>query len=177
MTYSHFQHRHNFAVWCGARGVQRGFAKSRILKEAIEMSGVVEFIRNNGAKGLSQHEFDEHHENWCKAIMGFWEKNKVGGASYGRAAKLLAVYLKSMIVVHDNPIGLADVAHPPIDRMILQNIWKDKNINHPHKRYWKYINWTQLDGPSYKQLIADFRQVYEGKPFWFIEKYWVLTDN
>jgi hypothetical protein len=109
--------------------------------------------------------------------MEFWEKNKVRGASYGRAAKLLAVYLKSMIIVQDNSSGLSDVAHPPIDRIILQNISKDKNINHPHKQDWKYTNWTQLDEPSYKQLIADFRQVLEGKPFWYIDKYWVLIDD
>ena len=177
MTYSHFQHKHNFAVWCSARAVQRGFAKSPILKEALEISGVVEFIVNNGAKGLSQQEFDEHHENWCKTIMECWEKNKVSGASYGRAAKLLAIYLKSMIVVQDNPKGLADVAHPPIDRIILQNMSKDDTIEHSHKPYWKYINWTQLDEETYKQLITDFRQVLGGKPFWFIEKYWTLADD
>jgi hypothetical protein len=177
MTYSHFLHKHNFAVWCAARAVQRGFAKSPILKETIETSGVVEFVEHNAAKGLSPQEFDQHHENWCQTIMAFWEKNEVLGASYGRAAKLLAIYLKSMMVVQDSRSGLADVVHPPIDRIILKNISKDKDIQHPHKQYWKYINWTQLNGPSYKQLIADFRQVLEGEPFWVIEKYWVLTDE
>jgi hypothetical protein len=177
MTYSHFQHKHNFATWCAARAVQRGFAKSPILKESLEVSGVVEFVKNNKARGLSQQEFDHNHENWCQTIMEFWEENGVRGASYGRAAKLLAVYLKSMIVVQDNRNDLADIVHPPIDRIILQNISKNKDINHPHKRYWKYINWTQLDEPGYKQLIADFRHVYEGKPFWLIEEYWTLADD
>jgi hypothetical protein len=177
MTYSHFRHKHNFAIWCAARAVQMGFAKSPILKEAIETSGVVEFVKHDAAKDLPQQEFDRQHENWCQTIMEFWEKNAVLGASYGRAAKLLAIYLKSMIVVQDNRHGLADVVHPPIDMIILQNISKDKNINHPHKQSWKYINWTQLDGPGYKQLIGDFRQIFEGEPFWVIEKYWVLTDE
>lgn len=177
MAYSHFQHKNNFAIWCAARAVQRGFAKSSILKETLETSGVVEFVKDGVARNLSQQEFDERHESWCQSIMGFWEKNGVRGASYGRAAKLLAIYLKSMIVVQDNPNGLADIIHPPIDRIVLQNISKDRGINHPHKKYWKGINWTQLDGPSYRQLIAEFRQVLEGGPFWLIEKYWVLTDD
>jgi hypothetical protein len=177
MTYTHFQHKHNFAVWCAARAVQRGFAKSPILKETIETSGVVDFVMHDAAMILSEQEFDQRHENWCQTIMEFWKKNGVVGASYGRAAKLLAIYLKSMIVVHDSRSGLANVVHPPIDRIILQNISKDKDIQHPHKQYWKYINWTQIDGPSYKQLIADFREVLSGEPFWVIEKYWILTDE
>ena len=177
MTYSHFQHKHNFAAWCAARAVQRGFVKSQILKETIDTSGVVEFVKDSAASHLSQREFNEYHEKWCKAILEFWEKNKVKGGSYGRAAKLLAIYLKSMIVVQDNPKGLADVAHPPIDSIILKNISEDKTISHPHKADWKYIKWTQLDEVAYKQLITDFRQVFEGKPFWFIEEYWTLGDN
>jgi hypothetical protein len=177
MTYSHYQHKHNFAVWCATRAVQRGFAKSPILKETLEISGVVEFIVNDGAKDLSWQEFDKYHEKWCKKIIEFWKKNEVSGASYGRAAKLLAIYLKSMIVVQDNRKSLANVAHPPIDRNILQNISKDETVNHSHKPYWKHINWTQLDEETYKQLITDFRQVLEGKPFWYIEKYWTLLDD
>ena len=177
MTYSHFDHKHNFAVWCAARAVQRGFAKSHILKQTLETSGVVEFIRDNRAKDLSQQEFDKHHEDWCKAIMAFWKQHKVQGASYGRAAKLLAIYLKSMIVVQDNPNPLAAVAHPPIDSIILKNISKDEAINHPRKATWKYIKWTKLNETAYMQLINDFRQVFDGRPFWVIEEYWALEDD
>jgi hypothetical protein len=177
MAYSHSQHKHNFAVWCAARAVQRGFAKSVVLKQALETSGVVEFIVKNGSKALSQQEFDDHHENWCKAILRFCEQNQIKGASYGRAAKLIAIYIKAMIVIQDTQNGLADVAHPPIDSIILQNISRDKAIDHPHKAYWKFIKWTQLDEVIYKQLIADFREVFVGKPFWLIEKYWALTDE
>jgi len=46
MPYSHFKHCHNFAVWCAARAVQRNFAKTPIFKEALEGSGVVEFIQD-----------------------------------------------------------------------------------------------------------------------------------
>jgi hypothetical protein len=177
MTYSHFEHRHNFAAWCAARAVQRGFAKSTILKQTIEASGVREFLKNSGGKDLSQKEFDGLHESWCKAVIEFWERNKVEGRSYGRAAKLVAIYIKSMMVVQDEPNGLAEVAHPPIDSIILRNISGDKNISHPRKAYWKKIRWTLLDEEAYKQMITDFRQVCEGKPFWLIEEYWTIEDD
>lgn len=104
-------------------------------------------------------------------------ENKIPGASYGRATKLIAVYLKSMIVVQENPNSIANIIHPPIDRIVLQGISKDDNIVHPNKQYWKHIKWTQLDEPLYRQLMSDFRQVFEGQPLWHIEKYWVLTDD
>ena len=177
MTYSHFQHRHNFAVWCAARAVQRGFVKSPFLKNALEKSGVVEFIKNNEGRSLSQDDFDKRHETWCESILQTWEKDKIKGASYGRAAKLLAVYIKSMIVVQNDQNKLSDVAHPPIDRIILQNISKDENIEHPNRAGWKEINWTKLTRSEYKRLINDFRQVFDGKPFWIIEKYWIIPDD
>ena len=177
MTYTHFQHRHNFAVWCAARAVQRGFTRSLVLKEALEKCGVMEFIRDNKESAISQQEFDERHDQWCSSILATWERNRIEGASYGRAAKLLAVYLKSMIVVQVSPNRLSEVAHPPIDQIILQNISKDKDIRHPNKGQWKEINWTQLDKTAYKRLVHDFRQVFYGKPFWIIEKYWTIPDT
>jgi len=94
MNYSHFQHRHNFAAWCAARAVQRKFAKTPILKEALEKSGVVEFINQNEENPISQAEFDKLHADWCGAIIECWKNKNVDGASYGRAAKLIAVYIR-----------------------------------------------------------------------------------
>jgi hypothetical protein len=176
MTYTHFQHRHKFAVWCAARAVQRKFAKTPYLKAALEKSGVVEFIKDNKGENISQQDFDRFHEGWCEAIIQSWQKNKIKGVSYGRAAKLLAVYIKSMVVVQNNQSKLSDVAHPPIDRMILHNMSKDRRIQHPNRTDWKKINWTQLNKPEYKNLINDFRQVFGGQPLWVIEKYWPITD-
>jgi hypothetical protein len=165
MTYSHFQHRHNFAVWCAARAVQRKFTKSPFLKDALEKSGVVEFIKNNEGRSITQEDFDKQHESWCESIIQTWAKDKIKGASYGRAAKLIAVYIKSMIMVQNDRSKLSDVAHPPIDRIIVQNISKDKNINHPNGTSWKKMNWTELNKSEYKKLIDEFQQVFDGKPF------------
>jgi len=177
MTYSHFQHRHNFAAWCAARAVQRGFAKTQILKEALEKSGVVEFIKEKAGEDLLQGDFNKLHEHWCDVILKNWEETNVKGASYWRAAKLVAVYIKSMIVVQNDGNSLSNVVHSPIDRILLQNISKDKTIRHPNKTDWKEISWTRLDKAAYNKLVSDFRQVFEGKPFWAIEKYWIVQDD
>lgn len=108
MTYSHFIHRHKFAVWCAARAVQRKFAKTIFLRDALEKCG---------------------------------------------------------IVVQNDQTALSIVAHRPIDRMILQNISKDKSINNQNRMYWKAINWKELNKLQYQNLIKDFRQVINDKPF------------
>jgi len=82
MNYSHFQHRHNFAVWCAARAVQRGFVKTPVLKEAIEKSGIVEFVRKNENKKIPQEKFDKFHGEWCDSIIKTWENMNVKGSSY-----------------------------------------------------------------------------------------------
>ena len=43
--------------------------------------------------------------------------------------------------------------------------------------YWKAINWTELNKLQYQNLIKDFRQVINDKPFWVIEKYWTITPD
>lgn len=177
MTYSHFEHRHKFAVWCAARAVQRNFAKTPILKEALENSGVVEFIKENEEKDICQNDFDKHHESWCESIMQRWERNNIKGSSYGRAAKLLAVYIKAMIVVRNGQSTLATVAHPPIDRRILKNISQDTTVIHQNKHIWNEINWTQMNQLDYKNLIHDFQDLLDSKPLWQIEKYWSVTDD
>jgi hypothetical protein len=177
MKYSHFRHRHNFAVWCAARAVQRGFAKTPVLKEALERSGIVCFIKQYEDETISQEKFDQLHAEWCDSILQTWQEKNVKGISYGRAAKLIAVYIKSMVVVNNGESNLSRVAHPPIDRMILQNISKDKLIIHPNRPNWRAINWTELDKTQYLILICDFRNVLQEKPFWHLEQYWTITNE
>ena len=69
MTYSHFIHRHKFAVWCAARAVQRKFAKTIFLRDALEKCGIVEFMEHYNGCDISPETFDKLHENWCEAIL------------------------------------------------------------------------------------------------------------
>jgi len=82
-----------------------------------------------------------------------------------------------MIVVKNGQSNLSEVAYPPIDRVILQNISNDKTIKHPNRPFWKAIKWTKLDKTQYLKLIGDFRKVFHGKPFWLLEQYWFLTND
>jgi hypothetical protein len=98
--------------------------------------------------------------------------------TYGRAAKLVAVYLKAIVLMGDSynsPLGRN--LHPPIDRILLRSLASLKSIASPHQKSWGGINWTELDEPAYHELISQLRDVIgAGAPFWVIEEYWQPSE-
>ena len=73
MTYSHFIHRHKFAVWCAARAVQRKFAKTIFLRDALEKCGIVEFMEHYNGGDISPETFDKLHEKLKSHINSLWK--------------------------------------------------------------------------------------------------------
>jgi hypothetical protein len=168
MRYTHHQHKHNFSVWAAARASQRGFATVSELQTALEQSGVERFAKQPKKLGS----FDELHSGWCRAICATLESSGIANVTYGRAAKLVNVYLKSMVVLQDMNSKAASVIHPPIDRILLRNIASDVAIDQHHRKLCRHTNWTQLDEDQYFELISILRELGGGEPFWKIEKYW-----
>lgn len=170
--YDLFEHRHRFAVWAAARAAQRGFASVALLREALEATDLVDFLLGPGSLETGAATFDALHRRWCSAIVDFLHERGIDGPAYGRAAKLVAVYLKAMIVTGPHPDSrLASVAHPPIDRILLKNV--SAATRSPR---WRTLAWTQLDERSYYELIAEFRVLLpEQEPFWKLERYWTVV--
>lgn len=176
--YDHFQHKHNFSVWASARAAQRAFTTVAVLKEALENCGVVEFLKNAKSLTIADSEFDNLHREWCRNIVNHLTDSGVKRVTFGRAAKLLAVYLKSMVVISDPNSGLARVAHPPIDQILLQNLARTREVRSPYKRIWKRIRWTQLSEQEYYELLGQLRScLQEGEPMWHLERYWTVTNE
>jgi hypothetical protein len=175
MSYDIRTHRPKFAIWAASRAVQRGWKQAKVscLRESIEKCGVGEFIRDTNSIFTSSETFELLHRQWCDLIQACLAARGVE-ASYGRAAKLLAVYLKTMIVIAGlEKTPLAYAIHPPIDRQLLQTVAGAKDI--PHLRY---VSWTQLEKDQYYALVHVLRQLLqEGQPFWMLEEYWPITDD
>jgi hypothetical protein len=93
--------------------------------------------------------------------------------SYGRAAKLLAVYIKAMVIVagaEQSPLAL--IAHPPIDRTLL------KNLSFFYSRPKLRQNpWTQLNKNDYYRIVNELRSLSVDQPFWMLEEHWPITNN
>ncbi len=97
-------------------------------------------------------------------------------ATNGRAAKLVAVYLKSRVLLGERwDSRFAFNMHPPVDRILLQALAASKSITSYHQPAWRSANWTQLDQAGYEQLIEQLRAVVPpNQPFWTIEEYWAV---
>ncbi len=179
MNYDLAEHRHRFAVWAAARAAQRGFTTVTNLRAALESTDIRKTLSLPTTLQCSASDFGNLHHRWCSAIQAFLIDRQIHNATYGRAAKLVAVYLKSTVVLGDAPnTPLAHHAHPPVDRILLHALAASDEIESPYKHAWAKINWTDLDASAYRELIAQLRAVVPaGAPFWSIERYWQPSDG
>lgn len=164
MSYTFENHLHNYACWTVARAVQRNFTNTPNIIRAIETSGLMQLdkLRVN-----SSEEYDAFHRKCCNQLIEYFKKECNIEATYGRAAKIVAIYLKTAVIVRYSGEGkLAEVAHPPIDRILLSNLQKNFKEKVPDK-----TNWTKLDENQYFDLIAKLRTLPFEK-FWQLEKFW-----
>ena len=163
-NYSFAEHVHRFAVWTAARAVQRNFTTTENIRKAIEQTELQNLFFRKDIN--SPEQFDKFHKETCdKLITEFRKQGMV--PSYGRAAKIVAIYIKTVIVIPEKGKSkLSKIAHPPIDRILLHNL----DSKYPELKL-KSRNWTTLNKVEYFKLIKKFREDF-GDCFWKIEENW-----
>lgn len=178
MPYGIDEHRHRFSIWAAARAAQRRFAKVDTLRKALETCGVVEFLVTASFDDMDEMRFDELHRQWCRSIVDFLERADVPKVTFGRAAKLIAMYLKSVVVLGSgSETALAHVAHPPIDSILLRNL-AVSDVGSEYRGEWKKTRWTKLNEHQYYQLIKQLRRALgPEEPFWKLERFWTVTND
>jgi hypothetical protein len=173
-TYGLDEHRHRFSSWAAARAAQRGSTDVATLVDALAACGVVNFVRTCDLNSVDVEAFDRLHGSWCRSIVRHLKSRGAKGATFGRAAKLIAIYLKCTVVLGPGwRTKLAHVAHPPIDRILLSHLPSVVGESCDHKHRWASFTWTKLSQKRYARLIRDLRQCICGsEPFWKIEQFW-----
>ena len=179
MPYDHFEHRHRFAMWTGARAAQRGFTSTKMLCGAIKATSVRKFLRDRVSLDIDAKDFETRHREWCTTALEYLLEQGVEGVSFGRVAKLFAVYLKAMVVVGEgSQSNLAAVIHPPIDRTLLQRLAATAAIDAPDRARWRSVAWTKLTEREYYSLLAELRAVLADEdPWWKLEEYWNVASD
>jgi hypothetical protein len=163
--YTFYQHLHNYAVWTAARAVQRNFTNTLNIKAAIEHAGLNEFVIKNN-ETITANEYDNHHRIFAHKIVECLNEMNIP-CSYGRAAKIIAIYFKTSIILPSFGEGpLSAIIHPPIDSILLKNLRKNESMPELSR-----LKWTLLDENEYFELINKLRNIGY-KKFWYIEKYW-----
>ena len=178
MSYTLFEHRHRFASWAAARAAQRKLTSVPRLVDALESCGVVEVVGGDQSTWpLDAASFDSAHAGWCRRAVQRLHDKGVAAARYGHAAKLIAIYLKAMVVnggYEDS--AFARIAHPPVDSILLKNLAADGRFTGASRSLWRNTRWTQLDEAAYLKLITSFREAGLDQPaFWRIEEHWNPT--
>jgi hypothetical protein len=163
--YSFQEHIHNYAVWTAARATQRKFTTTAKIKRAIEGSALREFSETG--KCDSQDAYDTFHRRCAHQLIDGFDDSLRDKATYGIAAKIIAVYLKTALII---PSGgentISQLIHPPIDRILLTNLSREHNIKQLCVK-----GWTALTENEYWELC---KRIQENElPFnWTLERYW-----
>lgn len=164
MPYDFHEHKHRYAVWTAARAVQRSFTSTFNISRALEATSLPQFCVSAGS--LNQEEFDQQQEQWCNQLIQALSNLGIP-TSYGRAAKIVAIYLKTAIILPgrgEEP--LASIIHPPIDNILLRSLSKVKGLHH-----LRTVRWSRIDAPAYWNLVKDIRQQLS-RFDWTLEAHW-----
>jgi hypothetical protein len=163
--YSFRQHLHNYSVWTASRAVQRSFTSTRNIKAAIDNSKLREFSESEVL--ITDTEFEAFHRNCANEIINRLRPITDKRSTYGRAAKIIAIYLKTSIIVPSRGQCMrSKIIHPPIDGILLKNLSldvQDSSLN--------FKPWTQLNEDDYWNLVLKIKSL--PKAFdWTLETYW-----
>lgn len=180
--YSLAEHRHRYAAWCSARAAGRGLAGATngVFRAALEASELPVLLRADaGQWPTSPPAFDRAHRGWCAAAVSSLHDQGVTDATFGRAAKLVAIYLKTLLVCGGlDRTSFARVAHPPIDRVLLKALSRERRFPASARALWRATNWTAMDADAYDRIIGSLREAgLDGDGFWRVERWWIGDDS
>lgn len=165
MLYDLKQHKHQYAIWTAARAVQRSFTKTLKISHVINKSSLRQFVDCEIALS-DQNQFDSLQKKWCYEIIKDFEVLNVT-ATYGQAAKIVAIYLKTSVVMGADPTNeYLKFIHPPIDRIILKNLPRIESFKQVKK-----ISWTKMDEGTYWEVVQRIRQQFNFFD-WRLEMLW-----
>ena len=168
MTYGMDEHAHRFACWTAGTAIKRGWPKDSFsIARAVQwIEGGLKFLPTMTIDDLpgGRDEFDCWHDKRTQALS----EKCIYGLTYGRAAKLANVYLKSRFVVTVADVRVRNI-HPPIDRQLLKNLKAHyPSIKFPH------LSWTTWNRDQYQCAITLVKGICGTEPLWTIERFWPI---
>jgi hypothetical protein len=171
MAYNFDEHKHRYAVWTAARAVQRSFAKTAEIINAINCTGLKQFSESE--ESITQEIYDGKQREWCNLIIDYFSKlDKKYNCSYGRASKIIAIYLKTAVIFpNKGETKKCLKIHPPIDSIILKSLAVKVKLNDLSN-----LTWTTFNENDYWKIVEKIRN--SNLPFnWTLEEYWNLEQK
>ncbi len=175
------EHRFRFAAWAAARASSRGCQGYTAQKavQALQTAGLSEMAKGVTALPANAKQFDRCHIEWCMAVQNSVDLKNF---KYGRAAKLVNIYFKALFLADfgspklrlaeaDDLTTRVNAIHPPIDRLLLEELANKNRPHHDFFREMKTKGWTNFEQVDYKEVINKVRDITNGE-LWRIEEFW-----
>lgn len=167
--YTFHTHLHNYAVWTAARASQRNFESTENIKAAINATSLLQFVKEEGFDIQTIADYDKYHREVCNELIEFFKNNGLRKCTYGRAAKIVAIYLKTAVILPNQGQGnLSAIIHPPIDAILLKALHKKPQFTDLKLNQYR---WTLIDEDEYWKVWTGIREGIN-PPFWKLEASW-----
>lgn len=180
--YSIVKHKHIYAKWCAAAAYGRGLTGggNSLAFELIEVSGLDQVT---GPEHIGQN-VDTWQMSFMKKIENEAARLDITDFSFGRAQKLVNIYLKTVLVCgghHKHPS--VALLHPPLDFELFKGLrsFLSKNRTTLGKARSAFIaaqkrnpRWTTFSETDYVVHIDAIKLLMAGKPLYQVEEYWNL---
>lgn len=167
--YTSEEHMHRYACWAAARAAQRKWkgGNARTVKDVIEHVGLRASLQTLFDQEPDYLAYQLWHSEIAQEMTRLF--NLLGRKTeYGRSAKIIAIYVKTIYVARDPLCALSSVAYPPVDRELLTAVKKSKET----PKYEHGLSWTGFTEKDHDNAIAYLRRLVENRPFWEVERYW-----
>ena len=144
-----------------------GFASIELIEQAICATNLKEFAESSTL--ITQEDFDQLQKSWCHTLIHFF--CDINNCSYGRAAKIVAIYLKTSVVLPEKCTSQRySFIHPPIDNRVLTSLSKKEGLEKLKKE-----TWTKFDEEKYWYIVQKVRSVCNFF-HWGIESGWTPSE-
>ncbi len=175
IEYTIEEHIHRYACWTASRAasVNNYRFKVEFGRQLLDNSPIRGLIKNPELLPESDKAFDEVHLEWRTAILADASLKDVV-LSHGIAAKIINIYLKTIIICGGfHAHKKARHIHPPIDSLLLNCLQSKATKN--QKVIWSQfskIRWSNFNSEEYQRVIDEVRINLNGRPMWTIEECW-----
>ena len=202
-SYTIIEHRHRFAIWAAGRAYSRNGPghTMAVATKLINESGVGKIATLDDLPHIEEMDafLDGYFQKVIQLATGMtytrrWEdkhtKAKMSEVlplecSYGRAQKLVNVYLKSKLVCTSagDQVSIAAL-HPPLDRKLIGEIRRylrraSYKGSKTQEDFFTALalgeSWTSFDKTAYDAHIKVVKAIQGRRPLWGIEWLWKPT--
>jgi hypothetical protein len=200
LSYDLDEHRYRFAVWAAGRAYARGGTDGAgctvsMAKSLIDASGLGA-VRHAGHLPQKPEEVDRwvftmiarvrlasRRQTYAlKSTSSTGHQTQKLKLSYGRAQKLVNIYLKAMLICGGQEAADPRIRHlhPPIDGILLDalgQVAQDSRANTFHglfrtaRRTGK--RWTKFQKREYVAYLNAIKALQGNEPLWAVEEHWI----